>query len=79
MNGIDVRSRDQAIQLFSEKGSEIKLLLARPQLQVNSVTFVQLQVNSVTFVQLEVNSVTFVTIVQLQVNSVTFYSLYNYR
>ena len=56
MNGVDVRSRDQAIQLFSEKGSEIKLLLARPQLQVNSVTFVQLQVNSVTFVQLKLLS-----------------------
>ncbi|XP_062620869.1 E3 ubiquitin-protein ligase PDZRN3-B-like isoform X2 [Saccostrea cucullata] len=33
VNGVDVRSRDQAIQLFSERGSEIKLLLARPQLQ----------------------------------------------
>ena len=31
INGVDVHSRDQAIKLFSEKGSDIKLLLARPQ------------------------------------------------
>ncbi|KAK3102615.1 hypothetical protein FSP39_012654 [Pinctada imbricata] len=31
INGIDVHSRDQAIKLFSERGSDIKLLLARPQ------------------------------------------------
>jgi hypothetical protein len=30
INGIDVHSRDQAIKLFSERTSDIVLLLARP-------------------------------------------------
>ncbi|KAL3852177.1 hypothetical protein ACJMK2_015851 [Sinanodonta woodiana] len=33
INGVDVHSRDQVIQLFSDRGSEITLLVARPQLQ----------------------------------------------
>uniref|UniRef100_K1QDW8 PDZ domain-containing RING finger protein 4 n=1 Tax=Magallana gigas TaxID=29159 RepID=K1QDW8_MAGGI len=33
VNGVDVRSRDQAIQLFSDRGADIRLLLARPHLQ----------------------------------------------
>ncbi|KAJ8302049.1 hypothetical protein KUTeg_021036 [Tegillarca granosa] len=35
INGIDVHSRDQAIKLFSEQSSNITLLLARPQLQLD--------------------------------------------
>ncbi|XP_069100919.1 E3 ubiquitin-protein ligase PDZRN3-B-like isoform X2 [Argopecten irradians] len=30
INGIDVQSREQAIKLFSERGTDIRLLLARP-------------------------------------------------
>ncbi|WAR25608.1 PZRN3-like protein [Mya arenaria] len=33
INGVDVHSRDQAIKLFSDRGSDITLLLARPQMQ----------------------------------------------
>lgn len=33
INGVDVHNRDQAIKLFSEKTSDITLLLARPQIQ----------------------------------------------
>jgi hypothetical protein len=39
INGIDVHSRDQAIKLFSERTSDIVLLLARPATQVTVVTF----------------------------------------
>ena len=34
INGVDVRSRDQAISLFSASQPDISLLVARPQLQV---------------------------------------------
>ncbi|XP_052285535.1 E3 ubiquitin-protein ligase PDZRN3-like isoform X1 [Dreissena polymorpha] len=33
INGVDVHSRDQAIKLFSERASDITLLVVRPQLQ----------------------------------------------
>lgn len=39
INGIDVHSRDQAIKLFSERTSDIVLLLARPATQVTVMTF----------------------------------------
>ncbi|XP_076110264.1 E3 ubiquitin-protein ligase PDZRN3-like isoform X3 [Mytilus galloprovincialis] len=35
INGIDVHSRDQAIKLFSERTSDITLLLARPAVQMD--------------------------------------------
>jgi ligand of Numb protein X 3/4 len=34
INGVDVRSRDEAISLFSSSQPDITLLVARPQLQV---------------------------------------------
>jgi len=41
INGVDVRTREQAIQMFAENRDDVTLLLARPASQVSFSQVVQ--------------------------------------